>query len=56
MHNQIRVFVNDEELIIGETIRKILSHEEDIEFKYCPDPTKALQEAIKFKPTLILQD
>ncbi len=55
-NNQIRVFVNDEQLIVGETIRKMLSHEKDIEFKYCPDPTKALQEAIEFKPTVILQD
>lgn len=56
MSNRIRVFLNDDQLIVGETIKEMLSTEGDIDFEYCPTPIKALQSAVEFKPTVILQD
>jgi sigma-B regulation protein RsbU (phosphoserine phosphatase) len=52
----IRVLLIDDQPIIAEAIRQMLAERKDIIFKYCNDPSKALQSAIEFKPTVILQD
>jgi phosphoserine phosphatase RsbU/P len=53
---RIRVLLVDDQPMIGEAVRRMLASEEDIEFNYCSDPTKAIQVAAEFRPTVILQD
>jgi signal transduction histidine kinase len=53
---QIRVLLIDDQLIIGEAVRRILADEPDIAFHYCSDPTQAIQTAVNVAPTVILQD
>ena len=52
----IRVLLIDDQPIIGEALRQMLSEKKSIFFKYCQDPSTAMQLAIDFKPTVILQD
>jgi two-component system chemotaxis family response regulator WspR len=42
--------------MISEAVRRALSSEEDIEFHYCQDPTKAIKLAAEINATVILQD
>ncbi len=52
----VRVLLVDDQAIIGEAVRRMLSGEADLQYLYCSDSTKAIQTAIEFKPTVILQD
>lgn len=52
----IVVFVIDDQMMVIEAVRRMLSSEKDIEFFYSTDPTKAVEMAIKVKPTVILLD
>lgn len=52
----IRVLVIDDQRMVVEGVRRMLQSESDIEFFYCTEPTKALETAIKVKPTVILLD
>lgn len=52
----VTILLIDDQPIIAETIRQMLATEEDIVFHYCQEPEKALQTAIKIRPTVILQD
>jgi adenylate cyclase len=52
----IIVLLVDDQLIIGEAVRRMLSAEKDIEFHHCSNPTSALQTANRISPTVILQD
>lgn len=54
--HRIVVLLIDDQKIIGEAVRRLLSEEPDIEFHFCADPKLALDEAKRLKPTLILQD
>jgi phosphoserine phosphatase RsbU/P len=54
-HN-IKVLLVDDQRIVGETIRRMLADIPGLEFKFCADPTVALEEARQFGPTVILQD
>ncbi len=51
-----RVMLVDDQKIVAEALRRMLAGEPDIDYHYCSDPTKAIAEAIAFKPTVILQD
>ena len=42
--------------MIGEAVRRMLAGEPDIVFHYCRDAAKALDEAHRVQPTVILQD
>ncbi len=53
---KIKVLLIDDQRIVVESVKKMLSAETDIEFHFCMDPTKAIQEAMKINPTVILQD
>lgn len=56
MNKYIRVLLVDDQPIIGEAVRRILSTHPDIEFCFCANPTNALAKAEEFSPTVILQD
>lgn len=51
-----RVLLVDDQPIVAEAIRRMLADQEDIEFHYCRDPEQAVQTAVTYKPTVILQD
>lgn len=54
--HQIKVLLVDDQAIVAVAVKQMLAPEGDIVFHYCQDPTKALQEAAAFEPTIILQD
>lgn len=56
MDEQIIVLLIDDQSMIAEAIRRMLSPEQDIVFHYCSDPTQALKAATHCQPTVILQD
>ncbi|MBC3421542.1 MULTISPECIES: PleD family two-component system response regulator [unclassified Pseudomonas] len=50
------VLLVDDQAMIGEAVRRGLSHEENIDFHFCADPHQAVAQAMRIKPTVILQD
>jgi sigma-B regulation protein RsbU (phosphoserine phosphatase) len=52
----IKLFLVDDQAIVGESVRRMLVDEKDIEFHFCQDATKALAMAEELRPTVILQD
>lgn len=54
--HDITVLLVDDQLIVGETVRRMLAPEKDIIFHYCQDPTEAIRIAAEISPTVILQD
>ena len=54
--HKVTVLLIDDQAMIGEAVRRMLAGEPDIAFNFCRDPTKAIDEAARIKPTVILQD
>lgn len=54
--HRITVLLVDDQYIIGEEIRRMLSTEPDVDFHYCQNPIQALKLANHVAPTVILQD
>src|SRR5437667_222479 len=54
--HKVTVLLIDDQPMIGEAVRRMLAGEPDIVFHYCRDATKALDEAHRVQPTVILQD
>ncbi len=52
----ITVLIIDDQIIIAEAVKRLLSDQSDIIFHSCSDPSKALATAMLVKPTVILQD
>jgi two-component system, chemotaxis family, response regulator WspR len=52
----VRVLLVDDQPIIVEAIRRMLTGHADIEFHYVTDASKAHQAALSIRPTVILQD
>ena len=52
----IRVLLVDDQVMIGEAVRRALAKEPNVEFRYCGNPNDAVKVAEEFKPTVILQD
>ena len=52
----VTVLLVDDQPIIGEAVRRMLSGEEGIAFHYCKDATAAVEKAAEVGPTVILQD
>lgn len=52
----ITVLLVDDQLIVGEMVKRMLAPEKDITFHYCQDPTQAIKMAVEISPTVILQD
>ncbi|HLP88356.1 MAG TPA: ATP-binding protein [Nostocaceae cyanobacterium] len=55
-NSQVTVLLIDDQIIIGEAIRRILSTQQDISFHFIKDSTQAIQKAIELSPTVILLD
>lgn len=53
---KIKVLLVDDQMIVGEQVRRMLSQFEDIEYHFCQDPAQAINKAKEIQPTLILQD
>ena len=54
--NKAMVLLVDDQAMIGEAIRRSLATESNIDFHFCADPREAITQAIRIKPTVILQD
>src|SRR5437762_2746315 len=52
----VTVLLVDDQKIIGESVRRMLAGETDIQYHFCQDPTKAIETANTVQPTVILQD
>ncbi|WP_432738656.1 SpoIIE family protein phosphatase [Maridesulfovibrio sp. FT414] len=54
--HKISVLLIDDQAMVGEAVRRMLADEEDIDFHFVSDPTKAIPTAEALQPTVILQD
>jgi two-component system chemotaxis family response regulator WspR len=54
--NKSMVLLVDDQAMIGEAIRRSLADEGNIDFHFCADPEQAITQAMRIKPTVILQD
>ncbi len=54
--NAAMVLLIDDQAMIGEAVRRGLSNEDNIDFHFCSDPHQAIAQAVRIKPTVILQD
>jgi sigma-B regulation protein RsbU (phosphoserine phosphatase) len=52
----LTVLLIDDQLIVGESVRRMLAPEADIAFHFCQDPAQAIATANQVRPTVILQD
>jgi len=52
----IRVLLVDDQAIVGESVRRMLTDDPEIEFHFCADPAQAIRAANRIRPTVILQD
>lgn len=52
----VTVLLVDDQPIIAEAVRRMLTDQTDITFHYCQDPTQAIAMASEVRPTVILQD
>jgi len=50
------VLLVDDQPMVAEGIRRMIADEPDIDFHYCSDPRKAVQQATEVHATVILQD
>jgi signal transduction histidine kinase len=50
------VLLVDDQSLVAEAVRRALADAEDIDFHYCSSSYEALDQAIRIKPTVILQD
>jgi sigma-B regulation protein RsbU (phosphoserine phosphatase) len=54
--HKVTVLLIDDQPIIGEAVRRMLAGEEDVIFNFCKDAARAVEEATRIRPTVILQD
>jgi two-component system, chemotaxis family, response regulator WspR len=52
----VTVLLVDDQLLVGEAVRRALVGEPNLSFHFCDDPTKAIENAKALRPTVILQD
>lgn len=55
-NRKINVLLVDDQAMVAEGIRRMLESENDMEFHYCEDPSKAINTAKEVEATVILQD
>lgn len=51
-----QVLLVDDQAIVGESVRRMLAGEADLDFHFCQDPADAIAYANRIQPTVILQD
>ncbi len=56
VEQKLTVLLIDDQAIVGESVRRMLAAEGDVQFHFCQDATKALETAAAVRPTVILQD
>jgi signal transduction histidine kinase len=54
--SRIMVLLVDDQALVGESLRRMLATQDDIDFHFCSDAASALGQAQRIKPTLIFQD
>jgi len=54
--SMIKVLLVDDQVFIGKVVGLYLKTEEDIDFYFCQDPTKAIDIALEIGPSVIIQD
>jgi two-component system chemotaxis family response regulator WspR len=54
--DQIMVLLVDDQVMVGEAVRRMLASEANIDYHYCANPDEALRVAEITRPTVILQD
>jgi len=54
--HRIKVLLVDDQTLIGEVVRQMISPETDMDFHFCQDPKQAIRMANQICPTVILQD
>jgi sigma-B regulation protein RsbU (phosphoserine phosphatase) len=52
----ISVLLIDDQMIVYEAVKRMLTDQSDIVLHFCSEPSKALAKAAEVKPTVILQD
>ncbi len=52
----LTVLLVDDQAIVGESVRRMLADQPDIQYHFCQDPSKAIETANAIDPTVILQD
>jgi sigma-B regulation protein RsbU (phosphoserine phosphatase) len=52
----LTVLLIDDQAIVGESVRRMLAGETDVQYHFCQDPTQAIATANTVQPTVILQD
>lgn len=52
----VMVLLVDDQMMIGEAVRRALANYPNIDFHYCTNSSQALEVAVEVKPTVILQD
>src|SRR5580765_309368 len=50
------VLLVDDQAMVGETVRRMLADQQDIDFHFCGNPAEAIVAAERIRPTVILQD
>src|SRR5438046_10026204 len=50
------VLLVDDQVMVGEAVRRALAGEPNMDFHYCSDPVEAVSVAEQISPTVILQD
>jgi two-component system, chemotaxis family, response regulator WspR len=50
------VLLVDDQIIVGEAVRRALAGKPNLDFHFCNDPSQAIETAQRIKPTVILQD
>jgi PAS domain S-box-containing protein len=53
---RISILLVDDQVMMYEAIRRLLSEQEDIALYFCSDPQQASNQAVQLKPTIIFQD
>jgi len=56
MGEKVRVLLVDDQEIIGKAVLAMFQSESDLELLHVTDPVEAIPAALRFKPTVILQD
>jgi len=54
--NTAMVLLIDDQIMVGQAVRRLLADLPDVDFHYCPNPIDAINAANQIRPTVILQD